>query len=61
MSTVIGAAPCGRSLNTGEEAVLFFDTIYCADCQPAGWTRGVESRPFALHAGAVCGGGNPLD
>ena len=61
MTTAIAAAPCGRSLSAGDDAVLHFDTVYCPDCQPLQWTRGLESRRFSLHAGVVCGGGNPLD
>jgi len=61
MSTAIAAAPCGRSLTPGEEAVLSFDTVYCPDCQEYQVPRGGLSRRFELRTGAVCGGGNPLD
>ena len=54
-------APCGRPLNAGEEAALLIDTVYCADCREFMAPLGVEPRRFELRAGAVCGGGNPLD
>lgn len=54
-------APCGRPLNAGDEAALLVDTVYCADCPDFVTPLNVQPRRFQLRAGAVCGGGNPLD
>jgi hypothetical protein len=61
MTRVMIGSPCGRALAPGETAVLLADGVYCEECHELLATRRYEPREFELRAGAVCGGGNPLD